>query len=335
MNAYVRSLPIQILALLVAGCSAGTDGGTEPSGYGIDTVAQSAVASPQAAMPVEAASLSSRSIVEAEPELDASSASQETNVDHQAAGRAAWERGDFEEAARHLRVATESGGAAPYDTYLYGLSSWKSGRLDEAEEALVKASAMLASFPRADVNLARVRLEKHDLSGAHRAADEALQLDADFGPAHNVLGRVLLEEGDRDAAAESFRRAAELDEADPWPLNNLGYLLIVSGRADEAIAPLEEAVARDEGLARAWHNLALARERAGDAFGAFSAAQKAANLDGADEQYRATADRLAELAPPAPASGADEPSETVDAQGDETPPPVEAADARATTSPSL
>ncbi len=227
----------------------------------------------------------------------------EADVDHRQAGRRAWLAGDRETAARELRCAVEEGSGDAYDTYLLGLALWKTGDLDGAAAALSAAAWQLDDPVRAYVNLARVRIELGDLPGARQAVQEALDRDADDADAWNVLGRVLVATGDRDGAAEAFTRAAELDPENPWPRNNLGYLYLVTGEPARAIAPLEEAVAVDAGLAPAWHNLALARERAGDLPGALLAARRAAELAG-DGRYEATAERIAALVPAdAPAGG--------------------------------
>ncbi len=217
-------------------------------------------------------------------------------VDHRRAGREAWLAGDRETAARELRCAVEDGSGDGYDTYLLGLALWKTGELDGAAAALSAAAWQLDDPVRAYVNLARVRIELGDLPGARQAVREALDRDADDADAWNVLGRVLLGSGDRDGAAEAFARAAELDPENPWPRTNLGYLFLVSGEPERALAPLEEAVAIDAGLAPAWHDLALARERAGDLPGALAAARRAAGLAG-DGRYASTAERIAALLP--------------------------------------
>ncbi len=220
----------------------------------------------------------------------------EPGVDHRAAGREAWRAGDRETAARELRCAVEGGAGDAADTYLLGLALWKTGDLDGAAEALAAAAWELDDPVRALVNLARVRIELGDVPGARKAVRDALDRSGEDPDAWNVLGRVLLAAGDRDGAAEAFTRAADLDPDNPWPRNNLGYLYLVTGEADRAVGPLEEAVALDAGLAPAWHNLALARERAGDLPGALEAARRAAGLSG-EESYRATAARLAALVP--------------------------------------
>ncbi|UCF68662.1 MAG: tetratricopeptide repeat protein [Acidobacteriota bacterium] len=304
-----RTLVFQLAVLLIAGCSVDTG---EPVGSASRTVGKTIPLKQRAERPVapivdideidrdassETGNVLKTSVVD--PEVSTEHAPDVfDDADHARLGREAWTRGEIERAASELRLAIDRGQADAYDIYLLGLSLWKSGELEAAEQLLTEASWKMQSFVRAPVNLARVRLERGDSAGARAALDEALSIDPEFGPAYNVLGRVLLSVGDADAAAAAFQRAAELSPDDPWPLNNLGYMLLIEQRGEEAVAPLEQAVARNEQLAVAWHNLALAREQAGDLVSAVMAAQRAAELSDQIASYAATEERIAALVPP-------------------------------------
>jgi tetratricopeptide (TPR) repeat protein len=320
---HARRLPIaalQAVLLVAAGCSAPMDEpataprADEPRERIVTTAPERIelreAASADASFD-ESERVSLTSIApDAEPEVVAETASDDARpaVDPAEAsrlGREAWQRGEYDEAVRALRVAIDDEGVAPYDVYLLGLALWRSGLASQAETYLVEATWQLGSFARAPLNLARVRLELDDVPGAREAVDTALAIDAELSEAHNVLGRVLLAQGDRDAAAEAFQRASELDPANPWPLNNLGYALLVSGGQDEAVAPLERAVEVDPSLAVAWHNLALAREQVGRLADAAEAAVRAGELAPEHPTYEATLARLGEIAPGLPGSSRD------------------------------
>lgn len=295
-------LPLQIAVLVLAGCSLEQEGEvarTFPSNITDSDARREAKArvGPERQRDGTVAEHAESTAIEAVDRVveEPTQAFVDDGLDHARIGREAWRRGEFEEAADELGIAVANGKAEPYDVYLLGLSLWKTGRLELSESALVEAAWNMESFPRATVNLARVRIERGNLDGARSAIETALEIDPEFPPAHNVLGRILLARGDLDGAAEAFERAASLDPDDAWPLNNLGYGLLVGGRAGEAVAPLEQAVARDSGLAVAWHNLALARERLGELPGAVVAARRAAELRGEQSAYGQTAERLVAL----------------------------------------
>lgn len=293
---------LQILALIAAGCS--MDDGTSDASK--TEAARSPVATEERALAVPASdaygpdasadgTLTALETSPARQAPEAEAAAVDDGIDHAAAGRQAWEAGDYATAAEQLAQAVARDQAESYDVYLLGLAMWKEGRLDEAEGVLEDACWKLEDFPRASVNLARVRVEKGDLEGARSAIDAALEIDENFAPARNVLGRILLLQGDRDGAFEAFRKAAELDPSNPWPLNNMGYAKLVTGQGAEAVSDLEQAVARNESIALFWSNLALAREQAGDLSGAAAAAEKAAALETSEPAYQKTHDRLAAL----------------------------------------
>ena len=286
-------IPVQIAALVAAGCSVGTDDEKVENETQLKPEVMR-VANETASEPLA----QSASFRLPETETDSlQSLPVEDDKDHAREGRSAWEAGEPALAARELRIAVDRGEASDYEIYLLGLSLWKSGDLEESEAVLADATWRLDDFAKAPVNLARVRLALGETSSAEEAVRKAIEIDPDYGPAHNVLGRTLLARGLGDEAAAAFKRAAELSDADPWPHNNLGYLMLVEGRHGEAIEPLERALEIDEGLAVAWHNLALARERSGEAFAAASAAARAGSL-ASNETYAATAARLGSLAPP-------------------------------------
>lgn len=296
------TVPLQIFALIAAGCSmddgsssaSKAQAGAPATTKRVLTEPANRRSGPEAGRDGTLAALETTlEVPQAQPAAELEAV--DDGIDHAAAGRQAWEAEEYATAADELGQAVARDQAESYDVYLLGLALWKEGRLEEAEGALEDACWKLENFPRAGVNLARVRLEKGDLEGARSAVEAALEIDEGFAPGQNVLGRILLLQGDRDGAFEAFRKAADLDPSDPWPLNNMGYARLVTGQGAEAVGELEQAVARDESIALIWSNLALAREQAGDLPGAVTAAETAAALDTSKQAYQKTHERLAAL----------------------------------------
>ncbi|RMF76075.1 MAG: tetratricopeptide repeat protein [Acidobacteria bacterium] len=301
-----RLIAIQLALLGIAACTV-----EEPARAPAETAARHVPAPvdapggetvPAATAPlVEQVSVTASPTVDAERTVDDATEPTETTPeplpdDLVAAGRRAWAEGDRARAAMLLEAAVERGEADDYDRYLLGLAYWKTGRLDQAEAVLVDLAWSMDGFVGAPLNLARVRLDRGDVKGAQDAVERALAIAPDAADVLNVLGRVHLARGDLDAAADAFRRAMEADPANPWPANNLGYVHLIVGEARKASGLFEQAVAADPGLAVAWHNLALAREQAGDLPGARDAARTAAELRG-EERDLATLARLEALVP--------------------------------------
>ena len=200
-------------------------------------------------------------------------------------GVAAYQAGDFELSSRFLRVAvdTDTRKDDPYAHYLFGLALWKSGQLDEAEGSLVRSTTMNEQSVRTWINLARVRLDRHEYDGALEAADRAIGIDGQSSDAMHQRGRALDGLNRGDEAVATLEQARGLAPDNGYIANTLGYLLLRRGKTGDAVAHLEAARDRLPGVAYVRNNLGVAYERTGDVHRAaeeFRAALQAGDSEG-------------------------------------------------------
>ena len=101
----------------------------------------------------------------------------------------------------------------------------------------------------AHVNLALVRLERHELDLAAAHLREALRIAPASAIAHALLGSVRLEQGRAAEAREEFQTALAIDPDQPGWLGGLATAQLAVGQTPQAIASLERALALEPGSA--------------------------------------------------------------------------------------
>ncbi|BAT59391.1 transcriptional regulator HilA [Variibacter gotjawalensis] len=149
----------------------------------------------------------------------------------------------------------------------------------DAWECVIRALALLNSRARADIQAARVLLDK------------AVQVDPGYAKAHSLLAFAATlgvhmgwdKIGDAvEAASAAAQRALQLDADDPWSHLAVGYVLAWSRRPTEAVPKYEKALALDPNFATAHWLLGLSLNYLGRADEAFAHADKAAGLSAHD-----------------------------------------------------
>jgi len=178
-------------------------------------------------------------------------------------GVAAYQSGDFAEAAKKLDVAVSGRPGDAYAAYLLGLSRWKTGDLEGAERAIEGSLAIDATRPKSWINLARVRMERSEPRGALEAATKALEIEPGSAAALHQEGRALLALHRADEAEASLLASRGIDPDDGHVANTLGLLLIQRGRPAEAIPHLEAAKATLPHVSYVRNNLGVAYEKTG------------------------------------------------------------------------
>ena len=186
-----------------------------------------------------------------------------TSATARSEGIAAFERGDYAEASQKLEVAAAGRPDDVFASYLLGLSRWKNADLEGGERALESSLSIDATRPKTWINLARVRMERHDAKGALEAATKALEIDPTSATALHQEGRALLALGRADEAEASLLAARGISPDDGYVANTLGLLLIQRGRFSDAVEHLEAAKAALPHVSYVRNNLGVAYERTG------------------------------------------------------------------------
>lgn len=205
-----------------------------------------------------------------------------------AAGDAACEKGELDEARRHYAAAPRGIASA------VGLARVRIARVDvpldyaaargNAEIAAAAVQLLLATragptFGPAFVELGRARLLLGDAPGAIDALQKGTQLLPGEPEAHSQLGVALLATGHAVDAVRELARAEDLDPGSPARRGNLGTALMMAGRTKEAIAEYEARVRMDDADARAHSDLGTALLATQDLDRAMAELQRAVQLD--------------------------------------------------------
>jgi VWFA-related protein len=133
-------------------------------------------------------------------------------------GWAAYEKGDVETAARHLREAAKAPDARPWMLYALGLSQFALRRFPEAAQAWERVRREVPEFEPIYFGLADVYGLQHEEATALKVLREAegrWPADAEVA---NAIGVIQIRRGALDAALESFERATKTA-----PEDALGY----------------------------------------------------------------------------------------------------------------
>lgn len=154
--------------------------------------------------------------------------------------------------------------------------------VDEWRRAPVFSNFMLRSLDSAYVahcNSGVLRRQSGDRAGACKAFEEALRIRPDFGPALINLGNTLADGGDFAGAYEAYRKVGEAWPRGPEYWQNLAAVCMQLRKPREALEACEKAAALVPQAAKAWWNLAVARDVAGDGPGARLALERLLALE--------------------------------------------------------
>jgi tetratricopeptide (TPR) repeat protein len=209
-----------------------------------------------------------------------------------AAGVEAWERDDWDEAARLLRRGLErvpddatawahlafaelergrpSAAIEPanhacaldphlawgYSLHAYAL--WSVDRVDEAADAIRDAIALDPGDLQVLGDAAWFLSAAGHEEEAQRAADRAGELFPDAPYAWFAMGWIAQTFGRLDGAVQRLQRAVDLDETDAQAHNNLGWVRLQSGQPREALALFERALELDDAHRQANGNRRIA-----------------------------------------------------------------------------
>jgi hypothetical protein len=130
-------------------------------------------------------------------------------------GWAAYERGDVEEARRHLAVAAASGHAPPWVHYALGQAAFATGELAQAAAAWERVRAAAPAFKPVYFDLVDAHLQVGQSVQALRVLEEAARRWPDDTEVLNATGVIHLARGSVEAAVKAFARAVAVrpDEA--------------------------------------------------------------------------------------------------------------------------
>ncbi|MDV2502477.1 MAG: tetratricopeptide repeat protein [bacterium] len=140
-------------------------------------------------------------------------------------GKALFQRGSVEDAARHFEAALELSPTHVDALNNLGAAYGQLGRIDEANRAFHHATIIRPDHPQAWYNLGFLRYRQRDFSGAEEALRRARGLDAQNPKVPYLLGLVAYRRGDLEEAEARWRETLEIDPSFTKASRNLTALL--------------------------------------------------------------------------------------------------------------
>jgi tetratricopeptide (TPR) repeat protein len=203
-------------------------------------------------------------------------------------GVAAYQRGEFRDAAEKLAVSA-SMALNSYRAYYYlGLALIGDHRYDEAVDALTVALDLDSGQVLAHVAFGDAQLKRGDTPEAMAAYYRALKLRAEYAPALDGIARAYETQGDDGNALTFFRRALAANKGFAEAYVHLGDFYLRQDRLDEAVALLLEAITIRPDFAPGLNRLAVAYHRIGFQNEAVATIRKAISLEPKSADHRAT-----------------------------------------------
>jgi len=188
------------------------------------------------------------------------------------------QRGQYVEAAEHLREAIMQAPGHPAIHNNLGMALHQMGKTDEAVSEFRRAIELRPDFAKAHNNLGAALLKLGRLDEAVAACMEAIRLQSDFKQAYNNLGLALKKKGDLEEAVAAYEEALKRDPQYAEALSNLGMVRIAQGRLKEAKGNLQKAVDLAPKSATFLNNLGVLFNRQGRFEEAVAASEKAVAL---------------------------------------------------------
>jgi protein O-mannosyl-transferase len=208
-------------------------------------------------------------------------------VAHCLLGAALEERGQIDEAIKHLREAIH---LSPRYADAYnnlGVALDRKGQIDEAIKQLMEALRLRPDYADAYYNLGVALAQKGQTDEAIRQYRQSLRLDPNNEQAHSSLGRALGQKGETDEAIRHFQEALRLKPDDAEAHYNLAIALGQKGQTDEAIRQYQQTLRLKPDDADAHYNLGVVLGETGQIGEAIRQFQEALRLkpDDADAHY--------------------------------------------------
>jgi tetratricopeptide (TPR) repeat protein len=203
-------------------------------------------------------------------------------------GVAAYNRGEYKEAAEKLGASASMALNSYRAYYFLGLALIGDRRASEAVDALTVALDLDPSQMLAHVAMGDAQLKRGDAAEAAAAYYRALKLRSEFAPALDGIARTYEAQEDDEKALAFFRRAIASNKGYAESYVHLGDLYLRQGRVADAIRLLLEAVTIRPDFAPGLNRLALAYNRLGLQNEAVATIRKAISLEPKSADHRAT-----------------------------------------------
>ncbi|WP_250482927.1 tetratricopeptide repeat protein [Caballeronia sp. GaOx3] len=155
---------------------------------------------------------------------------------------AAFNKGDFKDAARIARMLTQRYALDGASWRCFGVALNRDGQHGESVAPLKKAIELIPEDMQTRVLLADTLVVLHRHTEAEIECRSIIEARPDLAEAHRLLGIALAGTGRFDDAAVSCRRAIELAPTAPATHGTLGMLMLEAGKMTEAAESLRHAV---------------------------------------------------------------------------------------------
>lgn len=200
-------------------------------------------------------------------------------LDHCLLGFSYEQEKDYPQALAEYRTAQELFPSQGYYYYRAGVVLALQGEEDEALEEFRLAVQSNEPYPKASIEIARIRAENGDLEKAVQEIESAVGRDKDNLDLRKAASEFLVGQKRYDDAARQLKQAVEIEGLEPVVL---AELLILEGRVmdrkknyREASLLYEEALEHDSSRGDAWYYLAVDLEKSRKAEQAIQAYQQA------------------------------------------------------------
>ena len=165
-------------------------------------------------------------------------------------------QGNLAEATEHFRRALEINPKDPATLNNMGITLAQQGKSDEAVEHFRRSLEIKPNDASGHTNMANLLLDRGDVDGATKHLRVAIEIDPADVDNQNTLAIISAKRGNLAEATEYLRRVVELKPADAAAANNLAITLAKQGRLDEAAQRFEAALRIDPNFAEAHAGLA-------------------------------------------------------------------------------
>ena len=207
------------------------------------------------------------------------------------------QRGELEEALRHLEESRRIHPGYKRSLAHLGNVLLKGGRLDEAVATLEQAAAAEPDAPEIRNNLGIARFRRNELAQSIASFERALELEPGYAEAWNHLAMARIRAGDLPGGRAALERALALAPESGAAWNTSGVLALIERDDARAAQCFERALASDPELWDAHANLGEAYRRLGRAADALASLRRAV---AGDPTHARAAERLAWMLATAP-----------------------------------
>ena len=164
----------------------------------------------------------------------------EFSKDH---GFSAFEKGDYEKAAKNFLIANEeSDGTDPEILFYLGLSYANQEKYQEAVDFLKESEVLKADDPDivSEIGSSLMKLERYEEAVSY--LKKAIELTPDVSAHYYSLGTACEKTGKLEDAITHYKRAIEIDPRDSVYYHALGFAYEAAGKHVDAIACFKKAM---------------------------------------------------------------------------------------------